>query len=214
MSMERLGQNYGYTLYTTVLTNEDELRKIQLVGANDRAVIMLDGEIIATLYDHDLQQAHKFETPVPVRKGARLEILMENMGRVNYSFKLEHQRKGIDSGVVINDHQKFGWNMFTCDEATMAGLQPVGHTHEKAPTVHTLTFHVGEKADTWLSLPGWGKGTVILNGFCLGRFWEIGPQQHLYIPAPLLKEGENTLVIVETEGKSGQAFLVDEPNLG
>ena len=214
MSMERLGQNYGYTLYTTVLTNEDELRKIQLVGANDRAVILLDGEIIATLYDHDLQKAHHFENPVPVRKGARLEILVENMGRVNYSFKLEHQRKGIDSGVVINDHQKFGWNMFTCDEATMASLQPTGSTCDYAPTVHTLTFQVDEKADTWLDLPGWGKGTVILNGFCLGRFWEIGPQKRLYIPAPLLRKGENTLTIVETEGKAGQAFLLDEPDLG
>ena len=214
MSMERLGQNYGYTLYSTVLTNEDELRKIQLVSANDRAVIMLDGEIIATLYDHDLQKAHHFETPVPVRKGARLEILMENMGRVNYSFKLEHQRKGIDSGVVINDHQKFGWNMFVCDEAVMASLKPEGMTAAKAPMVHALTFQVDEKADTWLELPGWGKGTVILNGFCLGRFWEIGPQKRLYIPAPLLKEGENTLVVVETEGKSGKALLLDEPDLG
>ena len=207
-------ENFGLDGYTTVLTNEDELRKIQLVSANDRAVIMLDGEIIATLYDHDLQKAHHFETPVPVRKGARLEILVENMGRVNYSFKLEHQRKGIDSGVVINDHQKFGWNMFVCDEAVMASLTPVGTKATNAPAVHTLVFQVDEKADTWLELPEWGKGTVILNGFCLGRFWEIGPQKRLYIPAPLLKEGENTLIIVETEGKAGKAFLRDEPDLG
>ncbi len=214
MSMERLGQNYGYTLYRTVLTNEDELRSIRLVSANDRAVILLDGEIIATLYDHDLKTAHRFETPVPVRKGAVLEILMENMGRVNYSFMLEHQRKGIDSGVVINDHQKFGWDMFICDEAVMASLLPQGETAAHAPAVHHMTFHVDEKADTWLDLTEWGKGTVTLNGFCLGRFWEIGPQKRLYIPAPLLREGENTLLIVETEGKSGRAMLVDEPDLG
>ena len=214
MSMERLGQNYGYTLYRTVLTNEDELRKIQLVSANDRAVILLDGEIIAALYDHDLEKAHEFKPAIPVRKGAVLDILVENMGRVNYSFKLEHQRKGIDSGVVINDHQKFGWDMYICDEKVMASLQPTGAISAKAPTVHTLTFRVDEKADTWLALPGWGKGTVTLNGFCLGRFWEIGPQKRLYIPAPLLCEGENTLVIVETEGKSGKALLLDEPDLG
>ena len=214
MSMERLGQNYGYTLYSTVLTNEDELRKIQLVSANDRAVILLDGEIIATLYDHDLQQAHEFKPAIPVRRGARLEILMENMGRVNYSFKLEHQRKGIDSGVVINDHQKFGWNMFVCDEQVMASFQPVGKAPAGVPAVHQLTFTVDEPADTWLELPGWGKGTVTLNGFCLGRFWEIGPQKRLYIPAPLLKTGENTLLILETEGKAGRAFLRDTPDLG
>ena len=99
-------------------------------------------------------------------------------------------------------------------EHQMASLQPVGNTCDHAPTVHTLTFQVDGKADTWLALPGWGKGTVMLNSFCLGRFWEIGPQQRLYIPAPLLREGENVLTIMETEGKSGQAFLVDEPDLG
>ena len=214
MSMERLGQNYGYTLYSTVLTNEDELRKLQLVSANDRAVILLDGKIIATLYDHDLEKAHEFKPAIPVRKGARLEILMENMGRVNYSFKLEHQRKGIDSGVVINDHQKFHWDMFVCDEQVMASFQPAGKAPEGVPSVHQLTFSVDEKADTWLELPGWGKGVVTLNGFCLGRFWEIGPQRRLYIPAPLLHQGENTLLIVETEGRSGKALLVDAPELG
>ncbi|MBQ8554504.1 MAG: beta-galactosidase, partial [Clostridia bacterium] len=214
VSMERLGQNYGYTLYRTVLTNETELRKIQLVSANDRAHIILDGKTIATLYDHDLQHATEFKPAVPVRKGVVLEILVENMGRVNYSFKLEHQRKGIDSGVVINDHQKFGWDMVVCDEAVMASLQPDGTAPNGVPAAHALTFHVDEPADTWLELPGWGKGTVMLNGFCLGRFWEIGPQKRLYIPAPLLKAGENELLIVETEGKSGKAILCDEPDLG
>ena len=90
----------------------------------------------------------------------------------------------------------------------------MGTKATNAPAVHTLVFQVDEKADTWLELPEWGKGTVILNGFCLGRFWEIGPQKRLYIPAPLLKEGENTLIIVETEGKAGKAFLRDEPDLG
>ena len=55
---------------------------------------------------------------------------------------------------------------------------------------------------------------VLLNGFALGRFWEIGPQKRLYIPAPLLREGKNLLTIIETEGRSGQALLRDEPDLG
>ncbi len=214
MSMERLGQNYGYTLYRTTLVNEDELRKLQLVGAGDRATVLLDGRIIATLYDRELLSAHEFKPAVPVRKGATLDILVENMGRVNYSFKLEHQRKGIDSGVVINDHQKFGWDMYVMNEAVMAQLKPEGSAAPGVPTAHTLTFTVDEPADTFLELPGWGKGVVTLNGFCLGRFWEIGPQKRLYIPAPLLKKGENTLSIVETEGHFGEAILQDEPDLG
>jgi beta-galactosidase len=101
------------------------------------------------------------------------------------------------------------------DEAAMRALAIEGASaKEKAPGVHTLTFQVDEKADTYLELPGWGKGTVLLNGFTLGRFWEIGPQKRLYIPAPLLREGKNTLIIVETEGKTGRVFLRDEPDLG
>ena len=215
MSMERLHQDYGYTLYSTTLVNEPALWKLQLVDAADRAVVMLDGEMILTLYDRELQKAHLFETPVPVRKGAKLDILVENMGRVNYSYKLEKQRKGIDSAVVINDHQRYGWDMRCLDEKAMRALTIEGASaREKAPGVHTLTFNVDEKADTYLELPGWGKGTVLLNGFTLGRFWEIGPQKRLYIPAPLLQLGENTLSIIETEGKWGKAILCDAPDLG
>ena len=214
MSMERLDQGYGYTLYRTTLMNECELRKLQLTAANDRAVILLDGQMIATLYDRELLEAHTFEPPLPVRPGAVLEILMENMGRVNYSFKLEQQRKGIDGAVVINDHQRFGWDMVCLDEEAMRALVPEGTAPAGVPAVHQLAFDVDEKADTFLELPGWGKGTVLLNGFTLGRFWEIGPQKRLYIPAPLLREGENRLTIIETEGRSGQVFLRDEPDLG
>ena len=96
----------------------------------------------------------------------------------------------------------------------MRALAPEGTTPEGVPAVHQLAFDVDEKADTFLELPGWGKGTVLLNGFTLGRFWEIGPQKRLYIPAPLLREGENRLTILETEGRSGQVFLRDEPDLG
>lgn len=218
VSMERLGQDYGYTLYRTTLTNEREIRKIQLVDAADRAIILLDGEIIATLYDRELRDAHTFETPVSVRKGAVLEILMENMGRVNYSYKLERQRKGIDAAVVINDHQRYGWDMTCIDEDAMRAVAERTRGQDTArtgrPNVHTYAFDVNEKADTFLELPGWGKGTVFLNGFTLGRFWEIGPQKRLYIPAPLLREGENELLIVETEGRTGCVVLRDEPDLG
>ena len=40
-------------------------------------------------------------------------------------------------------------------------------------------------------LQGWKKGIVVINGFNLGRYWSIGPQKTLYVPAPVLKKGEN-----------------------
>ncbi len=54
-----------------------------------------------------------------------------------------------------------------------------------------------------------------MNGFNLGRFWEIGPQKRLYIPAPLLKKGPNTIILFETEGKHADRILLsDTPDLG
>ena len=214
VSMERIDQAYGYTLYHTTMVHEKEILKIQLVDAADRAKIYLDGELILTLYDRELEKAYEFETPVPVRKGASLDILVENMGRVNYSYKLMKQRKGIDCAVVINNHMHFGWEITRFDEDAILSVELGAGCKAGQPGVHALSFTVDEVADTWLELPGWGKGVVFLNGFTLGRFWEIGPQKRLYIPAPLLKEGVNTLCIVETEGKTGRAVLCDAPDLG
>ena len=74
---------------------------------------------------------------------------------------------------------------------------------------------VEEKGDTFLKLDGWGKGCVFVNDFNIGRFWEIGPQKRLYVPAPLLKEGLNEVIVFETEGKvSGEIAFMDEPDIG
>ena len=50
------------------------------------------------------------------------------------------------------------------------------------------------------------------NGFNLGRFWNIGPQKKLYIPAPLLKKGDNEIVIFETEGNSADGIALSDNN--
>ena len=215
MSMERLDQHYGYTLYRTKLIYETTLENIQLIDAGDRAQVFLDGKHLVTLYDRELLSEYAFETPIPVTKGATLEILVENMGRVNYSYKLERQRKGIDHAVVINHHLHPNWEMVTMDEETLLSFAPAANEGcEGAPAMHSFTFNVDTAADTFLDLPGFGKGFVFINGFALGRFWEIGPQKRLYIPAPLLREGKNDLLIIETEGKTGDVLLCDEPDLG
>lgn len=214
MSMERLGQDYGYILYHTELVNENEIRKIQLTNANDRAHIYLDGECILTLYDRELLTAYEFKTPVPVRPGASLDILVENLGRVNYSYKIEMQRKGIDGAVVINNHLRYGWDITCIDEKAMLDMCACGGADNGAAGVYDYAFDVDEPADTFLDMSAWGKGVVFINGFTLGRFWNVGPQKRLYIPAPLMRKGENSLRILETEGVTGNIALMDAPDLG
>ena len=156
--------------------------------------------------------------------GAQLDFLVENMGRVNFGHKLEEQKKGIYEEVLINTHGHYNWDIFTLplDETQMTELKTKGKwtqagtantpgntatapNHPENPAFFRFNFDLSLKegvySDTYLDFAGWGKGCVFVNGFNIGRFWEIGPQKTLYIPGPLLKNGNNEIIIFETEGK-------------
>lgn len=212
-SMERLGQNYGYILYRTTLDTEEGLGKIRLWEANDRAVILADGEKVITLYDRELLEEH--EVKAQVKKGAGLDILMENMGRVNFGPRMERQRKGIDQCVQINGHMHNHWQQYPLPLDNIDKVDFSGEYREGTPAFYEFSFEAGETGDTFLDFQGWGKGCVFVNGFNIGRFWEIGPQKRLYIPGPLLRLGENKIVIFETDGKAADSiFLRDTPDIG
>lgn len=212
-SMERLGQYYGYILYVSGIRNERKLEKIRLRKANDRANIFLGDRRLLTLYDRELLEEHKVD--VPARPGDELRILVENMGRVNFGPGMEEQRKGIDGSVQINGHMHHNWQQYCLPLNNLEKLDfDRGYT-EGLPGFHRFELSVEEKGDTFLELEGWGKGCVFVNGFNIGRFWEIGPQKRLYIPAPLLKQGKNEIIVFETEGKStGEISFRDEPDIG
>ncbi len=114
VSMERLGQNYGYILYRSCLHTEETLEKIRLWGAGDRANIFVGKKPVLTLYDRQLLEEHKVEEEQRegFTQGADLDILMENMGRVNFGPRMEQQRKGIDHCVQINGHMQNGWKIY------------------------------------------------------------------------------------------------------
>ena len=77
------------------------------------------------------------------------------------------------------------------------------------------TSQVKEPVDTYLDLRNWGKGSVWINGHHLGRFWSIGPQQSVYVPAEWLKAGNNELVIFDLiEGDQRVVPTLDKPILG
>ena len=213
LSMEKLGQGYGYTLYESDLIREGDLEKIRLYGANDRANIFMDEKPILTLYDRQLLEEYTFERPL--KKGEKLSILMENMGRVNFGPALEQQRKGIDRCVQVNGHQHYYWRQYCLPMEDLSGLDFEKPHQEGTPGFYEFCFEAEKIGDTFLDFKGWGKGCVLVNGFNIGRFWEIGPQKRLYIPGPLLKKGINRILIFETEGKApGKIALCDAPDLG
>ena len=53
-----------------------------------------------------------------------------------------------------------------------------------------------------------------MNGYALGRIWEIGPQQTLYVPGCWLKKGENEIVVFDIVGpKEAKSEGLSEPLL-
>ena len=212
-SMERLGQSYGYILYTSPVRNERRLEKIRLWDANDRANIFLGEERLLNLYDHELEAEHMLDKAA--KEGEEIRSLVENMGRVNFGPRMNGQRKGIDGCVQINGHMHTGWKQYTLPLDNLDRLDFAAGYTPGMPAFYEFELMVEEPADTFVELEGWGKGCIFLNGFNLGRFWEIGPQKRLYVPGPLLKKGNNQFIVFETEGKtSGEICFYDEPDVG
>ena len=212
-SMEKLGQNYGYILYHSTLDTEEKLEKLRLWEANDRANIFVDQKPVTTLYDLELLKEKELD--VTFERGADFDILMENMGRVNFGPRMEHQRKGIGQCVQVNGHMHNHWKQYTLPLDNLEKVDFSKEYKEGLPGFYRFTVDIDETADTFLDFEGWGKGCVFVNGFNIGRFWEIGPQKRLYIPAPLLKKGENEIIVFETEGKTRDTIVLkDEPDIG
>ena len=216
VSMEKVDQGYGYILYHSKLNEIEELKEIRLMDCADRANVFVDHENVITLYDTELLSAHKLEKIVPAL-GKDLDILVENMGRVNFGPFMNKQRKGIDGHVILNTRIHFDYDIISLPLENTDKLKFVGYDEGKVkgPGFHHFNLNVDEPCDTFVDMHGWGKGCVFINGFNLGRFWDIGPQMTLYIPAPLLKKGSNDVIVFETEGKSEKELsFTDTPDIG
>lgn len=215
LSMEKLDQNYGYTLYRSKLVKEKSVGKIKLIDANDRANIYVNQKHLVTLYDRELLKEHSVECNSMTDGDNYIDVLMENMGRVNFGPKIEKQRKGVDGFIQVNGHAHFNWEHYALPLDNVDKIDFTKEYKEGVPAFYRYTFEAEEIGDTFLDLEGFGKGCAFINGFNLGRFWEIGPQKRLYVPGPLIKKGENEIIIFETEGKVGDGItLVCEPDLG
>lgn len=209
-TMEDVGQNYGYILYRTKIRDGETVNEIRLENAADRVQCYHNGEYVYTAFAENIHE--KYE-PNEKCTGGVIDLLCENIGRENFGTGLENQRKGISGGVKINDHRQFGFDIFPLplDEEQIGRLSFDGEYSRGVPAFYRFEFEADELCDTFLELEGFAKGCAFVNGFNLGRFWEIGPQKRLYLPAPLLKKEMNTIIIFETEGKAAdEIYLSDE----
>jgi beta-galactosidase len=207
MTFEQLEQGYGDVLYTRQF-NQPISGTLSIPGLRDYATIYIDGEKVGELNRNT--QTYEMEINVPFN--ATLQILVENMGRINYGSEIVHNTKGIISPVTIAGNEISGnWNMYRLPmnevpDLTKWGTRNVvknGTPQAKrlagCPVLYEGTFTLNETGDTFIDMENWGKGIIFVNGHNIGRYWNVGPQQTLYIPGVWLKKGENKIVIFEQQ---------------
>lgn len=225
-TMEEYDQGFGSILYRTTLPQIKTSAQLTVNEAHDYAQIFVDGKYIGKL---DRRNGEKQLTLPACPKGARLDILIEAMGRINFGRAIK-DFKGITEQVELTmdiDGYPFvynmkNWEVFNLEDTYEfyqgMDFQPIqsltDDKGQRIPGCYRGTFNVKKPSDTFLNFETWGKGLVYVNGYALGRIWEIGPQQTLYVPGCWLKKGENEILVFDIIGpKEAKSEGLTEPLL-
>ncbi len=201
--MEQFDQGWGTILYRTTLPVAVKAgTALVITEAHDWAQIFADGKLLGRL---DRRRGESTVILPDLPEGARLDILVEAMGRVNFDVAI-HDRKGITEKVeLISENEKRelkNWQVYSFPVDGAFAKEKNYQPGEKidGPAYYRTTFQLDEVGDVFLDLQTWGKGMVWVNGRAMGRFWRIGPQQTLFMPGCWLKKGENEIVVLDLLG--------------
>jgi len=194
--MEALGQYQGMMLYRTKLIGHKK-GKLKIWEPHDYALVLLNGKFIDTVY----RDGGNWTVDLPASDVADpvLDILVEGMGRINFAqFMID--RKGITERVTLNGMTLMNWEQYKLpmdgNFVQQAATQDRGQDYRPG-VFFTGSFTLSETGDTYFDMSNYFKGMVYVNGHCLGRYWNIGPQQRLYCPAPWLKKGRNEIIVFD-----------------
>lgn len=206
-TMEELGQGWGSILYRTQTPEVPTQSVLTVTEAHDFAQVFVNGRLVGAL---DRRNHEKTLLLPALRQGDRLDILVEAMGRINFGRAIK-DFKGItervelayamENGSQVNVNLK-NWSVYCLPDSYEAqrdmAYRPVDGRN--VPGCYRATFNLRKTGDTFINMETWGKGQVYVNGHAIGRFWQIGPQQTLYMPGCWLRKGENEIIVADIVG--------------
>ncbi|MEU5889975.1 beta-galactosidase family protein [Streptomyces sp. NPDC047461] len=194
-TFEELDVDRGLVRYEVTVPGPRQPYPLIARGLRDLAVVYVDGERAGVLTEEDERLKE------PVAGHARVELWVESLGRVNYGPRTG-EAKGITGGLLherqyLHGVRARGLRLDALEDVDEVPFRPL--SEEGAPGLYRGTLTVRGAGDALLELPGWTRGFVWVNGFNLGRYWSAGPQQALYVPGPVLREGVNDVWVLEFE---------------
>lgn len=217
LTFEEMNMGWGSMIYSTSLPEVGGKSVLTIKEPHDYAQVFVDGKYIGTVNRLNNEQSL---TMPPLKRGQTLTILIEAMGRINFGRAIK-DFKGITDEVTLKtevDGDELTWNLkdwtirrINDDYATAAKAFTKPATDElradrlgQGIGYYRGHFTLKKTGDTFLNMESWGKGQVYVNGHAIGRFWNIGPQQTLYVPGCWLKKGRNEVIVLDVVGPKGE----------
>ena len=220
LTFEYANMGWGSMFYSVALP-EISAQSVLSFDAHDYAQVFINDQFIGKI---DRVKNEKSITLPAVKKGDRLVILVEAMGRINFGraikdfkgipgdVKLETSAGGHDLSYTLKGWERWG----IPDDYKVAVNALDGYAGKTADEYHPGFqqeikawgkrgyyrgyFNLKKVGDTFLNFETWGKGQVYVNGHAMGRIWSIGPQQPLYVPGCWLKKGTNEVIVLDVVG--------------
>ncbi|XP_062156120.1 beta-galactosidase 17 [Alnus glutinosa] len=244
LAMESAGQMFGFLLYVSEYAAKDDGSILFIAKVHDRAQVFIscssEDNGGRPIFVGIIERWSNQTLGLPKTKclsNISLYVLVENMGRVNYGQYI-FDKKGILSSVYLNGRILQQWKMLSIPLNNLneipkanpiiqvsysefiknSALRKAKENVLKEPAFYAGRFSIDKVdhvKDTFLSFRGWGKGIAFVNEFNIGRYWPMmGPQCNLYVPAPVLHQGENVVVVLELESPDPELVIhsVDQPD--
>ncbi len=194
--MEFYNQNQGMMLYRTKLIGHKS-GTLTITEPHDYALVFVDGKFVDSVYRDGGKWTVKL--PAATSKDPVLDILVEGMGHINFA-QYMIDRKGITDRVTLNGMTLMNWQIYPLPmtENFVKQIKQTGGVAENGKgSFFKGSFELQQTGDTYFDLSKFAKGIVYVNGHNLGRYWNVGPQQHLFCPASWLKKGANEIIVFD-----------------
>ncbi|XP_078392913.1 beta-galactosidase-like, partial [Cetorhinus maximus] len=163
LTFEQMQQYYGFLLYRTLLpqTIEKPLPLMSsLNGVHDRGYVLVN-----RVYKGLLERDNILALNITGSKGDTLDVVVENMGRINFgSYLLDF--KGLIKNLSLASTELTNWSMFSLaiDDAIGKGWPhsvqregAVSTSQAQGPTFYYGTFESPKAHDTYIRLQNWAK---------------------------------------------------------